>query len=211
MDTMMLFLADLSDQDLLARTMQLAADERQATALLIAHLAELDARRLYLAEGYSSLFTYCTEVLRLSEHAAYGRIEAARTARRFPLVLEMLGEGSVTLTTVGLLAPHLTAENHRDLLDRARQKSKRAVEELIAGLAPRPPVPAVVRRLPGARWLHPPPRYPGGRRRWPRWRRSATKCSSRRGRRRMRSCGWRKTCCATRFRTAIWIRFSIGP
>jgi len=142
--------ADLSDQDLLARTLQLAADERQATALLIAHLAELDARHLYLAEGYSSLFTYCTEVLRLSEHAAYGRIAAARAARRFPLLLEMLGAGSVTLTTVGLLAPHLTAENHRDLLDRARGKSKRAVEELIAKLHPEPPVPAVVRRLPAA-------------------------------------------------------------
>src|SRR3990170_1357798 len=150
MDVMMLSLADLSDQDLLARTMQLAADERQATALLIAHLAELDARRLYLAEGSSSLFTYCTEVLRLSEHAAYGRIAAARAARRFPLLLEMLGAGWVTLTTVGLLAPHLTTENHGNLLDRARGKSKRAVEELIAGLAPQPPVPAVVRRLPAA-------------------------------------------------------------
>ncbi len=142
--------AELSDQDLLTRTRQLAADERQATALLIAHLAELDARRLYLAEGYSSLFTYCTEALRLSEHAAYGRIEAARAARRFPVILEMLGGGSATLTTVGLLAPHLTAENHRDLLDRARGKSKRAVEELLAGLYPQPPVPALVRRLPAA-------------------------------------------------------------
>src|SRR3990170_3613822 len=152
MDTTMLSSpAELSDQDLLARTMQLAADERQATALLIAHLAELDARRLYLAEGYSSLFTYCTAVLRLLEHAAYGRIEAARAARRFPLVLEMLAEGAVTVTTVGLLAPHLTAENHRDLLERARGKSKRAVEELIAGLVPQPPVPAVVRRLPAGR------------------------------------------------------------
>src|SRR3989304_2522305 len=75
--------------------------------------AEGDARRLHLAEGYSSLFTYCTEVLRLSEHAAYGRIEAARAARRFAVILEMLSEGSVTLTTVGLLAPHLPAENHQ--------------------------------------------------------------------------------------------------
>ena len=151
MDTMMLSTpADLSDQELLARTLQLAADERQATALLIAHLAEVDARRLYLAEGYSSLFTYCTQVLRLSEHAAYGRIEAARAARRFPLVLETLTDGLVTLTTVGLLAPHLTAENHRDLLDQVRGKSKRAVEVMLAELAPRPSVPTVVRRLPVA-------------------------------------------------------------
>ena len=144
-------LAQISDQDLLTRVTQLAAEEREATALLIAHLAELDARRLFLAEGYSSLFTYCTEALHLSEHAAYSRIEAARAARKFPALLEMLGEGSLTLTTVGLLGPHLTAENHQDLLDKARFKSKRAVEELIAGLCPQPPVPAIVRRLPAAR------------------------------------------------------------
>jgi len=90
------------------------------TALLIVHLAELDARRLYLFEGYSSLFAYCTEVLRLSEHAAYGRIEAARAARRFPVLLEMLADGSVTLTTVGLLASDLTAENHENPVQSSR-------------------------------------------------------------------------------------------
>jgi len=42
-------LAHLSDQELLAQVTRLAAEERQATALLIAHLADLDARRLYLA------------------------------------------------------------------------------------------------------------------------------------------------------------------
>ena len=55
--------------------------ERRATAALVASLAELDERRLYLGEGYSSLFTYCTQCLRLSEHAAYSRIEAARERR----------------------------------------------------------------------------------------------------------------------------------
>ncbi len=138
----------LSNHELLARVKSLAQAEREATAVLIAHLAELDERCLYLAEGYSSLFMYCTQVLHLSEHAAYGRIEAARATRKFPLLLELLSEGSVTLTTVGLLAPHLTAENHQDLLGRARYQSKRAVEELIARLCPQPPVPAVVLRLP---------------------------------------------------------------
>lgn len=87
--------AQLSNQELLAQVKRLAAREREATAILIAHLAELDERRLYLAEGYSSLFAYCTQVLHLSEHAAYGRIEAARIVRRFPVILEMLEQGSV--------------------------------------------------------------------------------------------------------------------
>lgn len=73
-------LAHLSDAELIAKVRELAGSERHATARLIALLAELDARRLYLGEGCSSLFTYCTQALHLSEHAAYGRIEAARAA-----------------------------------------------------------------------------------------------------------------------------------
>jgi hypothetical protein len=141
----------LSDTALLAEVKGLADRERLATAWLIAALAELDARRLYLGEGCSSLFTYCTQVLRLSEHAAYGRIEAARAARRFPLILDLLTDGSITLTAVGLLSQHLTPENHRDVLAAARRKSKREVEELLAGLASRPDVPTAIRKLPRAK------------------------------------------------------------
>ncbi len=140
--------ARLSNTELVARVKHLTARERQAMASLIAHLAEMDRRRLYFAEGCSSMYTYCTQVLHLSEHAAYGRIEAARAARRFSLVLERLREGSVNLTTVGLLAEHLTSENHRQLLDTARHKSRRQVEELVAQLRPQPAVPGSVRKLP---------------------------------------------------------------
>src|SRR5262245_18874717 len=94
-----------------------AANEREATARLIALLAEMDGRGLYLQQGYSSLFVYCTRCLHLSEHAAYGRIEAARASRKFPLVLDRLADGSITLTTNCLLSNHLTSDNHRHLLD----------------------------------------------------------------------------------------------
>ncbi len=140
--------AQLSDQALLAQVQDLAQREREATIALIVHLAELDGRRLYLAEGYSSLFKYCTDVLHLAEHATYNRIEAARAVRRFPVLLEHLAAGWVTLSAVRLLAPHLTTENHRDMLARARQKSKREIEELVARVHPQPPVPDVVRKLP---------------------------------------------------------------
>jgi hypothetical protein len=83
--------ASFSDIDLLAEIKRLARDEREATARLVAFLGELDARRLYPGEGCSSVFAYCTQVLHLSEHAAYGRIEAARAGRRFPIILERLG------------------------------------------------------------------------------------------------------------------------
>ena len=141
----------LNDRELLAEVKRLTECERTATAQLIAALAELDDRRLYLGEGCSSLFTYCTQVLHLSEHAAYGRIEAARAARRFPVILALLARGDITLTAVGLLAPHLTSQNHAALLREAHHKSKRDVERMVACLRPQPPVPAMVRKLPSPR------------------------------------------------------------
>jgi hypothetical protein len=140
--------AHLSNEALLAEIKSLAARERYATAAMVASLAELDERRLYLGEGCSSLFIYCTQVLHLSEHAAYGRIEAARAVRRFPPILELLADGALTLTTICLIAPHLTAENHAKVLESARYKSKRDVEHLVVALRPQPAVPSSVRKLP---------------------------------------------------------------
>ena len=148
MATSALSFADLSDNDLLAAVHRLAVDERRVTANLIASLAELDARRLYLAEGCSSLFTYCTQILHLSEHAAYGRIEAARVTRKYPVAFERLEAGDITLTTIGLLAPHLTPDNHQHLIEAARHKSKREIEHLVATRRPQPRVPSTVRKLP---------------------------------------------------------------
>lgn len=99
--------ADLSDNEVLAASVRLAGAERHATAELVVVLMEMDARRLYLGDGFSSLFTYCTGALHLSEH---------------------LAEGSLTLATICLLSPHLTHENHAELLATAKHKSKREVE-----------------------------------------------------------------------------------
>jgi hypothetical protein len=141
--------AALSNQDLLARLEVLAGKEREAPAELVAHLAALDGRpALYAARGYGSLFSYCTQALRLSEDAACSRIEAARACRRFPLILELLASGSLTLTSVRLLARHLTVENHESVLAKARNRRRHEIEALVAELAPRPDLPSAVRKLP---------------------------------------------------------------
>ena len=137
----------LSDAELVAAVKALAASERHAVQLVV-HLAEMDARRLYLGEGCSSLFTYCTQVLHLSEHAAYAGIEAARAARRFPALLEAVASGALHLTAVNLIAPHLTADNVERLIAAATHKTKRDVEEVVAALRPQSPVPSSVRKLP---------------------------------------------------------------
>jgi hypothetical protein len=139
--------ATLSDTDLLARLPLLAGQARENTVEMVAHLSELEVRGIHLAEGYGSLFAYCTNALRLSEHEAYNRVVAARLARQSPVILDGLGDGSLNLTTVRLLAPLITAENHREILARAAGRSKREVEALVASLAPQPDVLPRIRRL----------------------------------------------------------------
>src|SRR6266850_4015141 len=141
----------LSDRDLLARIGVLAGREREATVELVAHLAALDARpALYAAKGHGSLFTYCTEVLLFSEDATCNRIQAARACRDFPVILDLLASGAMSLTSVRMLRPHLTSENHEAVLARASGRSRREIEALVAELAPRPDVPSSVRKLPTA-------------------------------------------------------------
>lgn len=142
--------SQLSDAELVDEVEKLARSERRTTALLVAHLAELDARRLHLRAGYPSLFVYCTQVLRLSEGGAYNRIEAARAALKYPVVLELLSEGALNVATLRLLSPHLTASNHVDLLAEASNKTKREVQALLARRFPQPDVAASVRKLPSA-------------------------------------------------------------
>jgi len=138
----------LDNAELTAELSRLARCEREATAALIVHLAEFDARRLFEGAGYPSLFKYCMAVLHLSEDAVYNRIKAARAARDYPVIIERLESGALSPTTVRLLAPRLTPENHHELLAAASGKGKRAVEELLARRFPQPDVPARVRKVP---------------------------------------------------------------
>jgi hypothetical protein len=117
---------------------------------LLAHLAEFDARRLYLPTAYPSMFAYCVHELRLSEDAASKRILAARVARRFPVIFEALAAGRLHLTAVGLLAPHLTPENAAELIAGASHLTKPEIEELLARRFPRSEVMGLVQALPAS-------------------------------------------------------------
>jgi len=140
--------SNVSDDELLCRLAELLQKSRRVEAELVAHIGEVDARRLYAREAASSMFVYCTERLNLSEHEAYLRIKVARHSREHPMLLEMLATGRLPLSAIARLAPHLTKSNREAVLSRAAGKSKREIEELIAELSPRPDVPATIRKLP---------------------------------------------------------------
>jgi hypothetical protein len=117
------------------------------TAELLEHIAEFDARRLYVEDGYPSMYAYCVGELHMSDDAAYKRIQAARAARKFPAIVEAVAEGRLHLSAICLLAAHLKPENSDELLAAATHRTKAQVEQLIADRFPRPDIPDQIRAV----------------------------------------------------------------
>ena len=134
----------LADGEVLKGCIAAHARERQLTAEVLAYLAEIDRRRLYLSEGYSSLFVWCVEVLGLSEQSAFKRIRVARASQAIPGLCPAIADGRLNLSTATLLAPHLTTGNAEELIAAVVRKRREDVEKLLAERFPQPDVPTLI-------------------------------------------------------------------
>ena len=143
-------LTHVPDPVLLRDLRSLLARERATTAELLAHLAEVDNRRLYAVAGHPSMFAWCVEELHLSEDSACKRIRAARAARQFPALFAMLADGRLHLSAMVMLAPYLTPENAEEFLAAATHQSKAGIEQLLAEWFPRPDLPVRIEVLAAA-------------------------------------------------------------
>ena len=123
----------LSDDALLDRVEELAKKERRVTFNVIMHLGEVERRRIYLREGDATMFDYCTGRLGYSESAAYRRIKSYRCIRDFPQVAGLLERGTLTVSTVAMLARVINRENSEMLLEACSGKSQREVGRIVAG------------------------------------------------------------------------------
>ena len=140
------------------RLTELVTQDRRVEADLVAHIGEVEERRLFAKRAFPSMFAYCTRALHLSEAEAYRRITVARAARRYEGLLDMLRDGRLHLTGMALIVRVLKQENCHSVLVRATHRSKREIQMLVAELSPRPDVPVVIRKLPQRRLA---PAFPG--------------------------------------------------
>jgi HNH endonuclease len=146
-----LTLQAVPDDELLKRLVELVSQSRRVEADLVAHIGEVDERRLFARQAFPSMFAYCIESLHLSEAEAYRRITVARVARKHPAILKALRDGRLHLSGLVRLMPLVNADNCTALLERASHLTTRQIEHLVTELAPRPDVPSVIRKLPQKR------------------------------------------------------------
>src|SRR5215469_11766104 len=141
-------LTDLSDGQLLDSLEALCGHGRVVLARLLAHLVEVEERRLQLEAACPSMFQFCVQRLGMSEDEACRRIHAARLARRFPGLLVRIERGDLTLSTMALLQNALTEASYEELVEAAAGKTKGEVQTLLAKRSPKPDVPAAITTIP---------------------------------------------------------------
>jgi hypothetical protein len=125
-------LTHLDDDSLLQGFAAHAAQERSTTAALLAHIAEIDARHLYLRNGFESMRAYCMHALHLSEDAAAKRLQVARLARELPALFPAIADGRLHVGAVRVLATRLTSANVEELILAAANHSIAEIEVLLA-------------------------------------------------------------------------------
>jgi hypothetical protein len=140
-------LRDVSDEKLEASLSRLLGAGARLEARVVAHLAEVDTRRLHLTVGCSSLYDYCRKRLGLSDYEAFARIAAARVARKYPVAFEMLERQQLHLTAVCEVREFLTAQNHRELLTEISGKTKLQIREILARRFPQADLPSSLKKL----------------------------------------------------------------
>jgi hypothetical protein len=129
-------LSALPDSTVLHDLNALVAVDHLTVAKVLAHLAEVDRRRLYASVGYSSMFAYCVEELGFSEDVTCVRLDVARRAREFPGLLSAIAQGRLHLSGARMLLPHMTRENNEDLIANATHRTRRQIEILLADRFP---------------------------------------------------------------------------
>ena len=141
-------LSDLSDDEVLRGAREICAEGNRVTARLLAHLIEIEERRLDLRSACPSLFEFCVERLGLSERTASRRVATVRIVKRFPRLLGWIERGELHTSTLELVRDHLTEDNLDERIAAVAGKRNREVLELIARWAPRPDVRATITELP---------------------------------------------------------------
>jgi hypothetical protein len=99
-------------------------------------LARAERLRIHIYFGCATLMEYLERRVGYSAHAARERIRVARSLAALPVTAAELAKGNLSFSTVRELSRVATPDTEASWVDRAKFKTCREVEEMVAGRAP---------------------------------------------------------------------------
>lgn len=116
---------------------QAASELKQKEVLLIRALQEVDENLVYRYLGFSSLYQYCLQALKLTEGQSMTYISVARKSKHLPQLQEALNKGEVTVSKVSRVVSVMTPDNQTQWLDLVKTSTKYEIEKAVAKVNPR--------------------------------------------------------------------------
>ncbi len=103
----------------------------QTNVALIEILQKVIQKNVFVELGYSSLFNYCTDALKLSHDTAYSLWKIAAKGLEVPELKERIARGTISISNARKIVPHITRENSEVWLEKAQTLSQRELEKEI--------------------------------------------------------------------------------
>lgn len=114
------------------KALQVAHQYKLLEIELIKILQEVDRLKVYYKLGYSSLFKYCTDCLKLSEATSYMFINVSRKASEVPRLQAEISKGHITVSKAKKITSVLTRENQDHWLRLAKEAPQAKLEREVA-------------------------------------------------------------------------------
>ena len=100
----------LSNFDLNENILNLAKSERKITHQILLYINEIELRKLYLSEGFNSMFDYLVKKVGYCESAAYRRLSSARLLQELPEISSRIELGILNLSQLSQVQTALKQE-----------------------------------------------------------------------------------------------------
>jgi|GEM_PF-596775 len=116
--------------------MQLAEKYLQCERELLLVLQDISAKKLFIDWGYSSLYDYCRQALKLSEAQAYNFVAVSRQCLKIPALQKAIQSEQINLSRAKRILPVLDVENAAQWIEKAATMDQRQLEREVAAENP---------------------------------------------------------------------------
>ncbi len=132
-------LCSLHDQALKLSRQYLACEKE-----LLEILVKIDAKKVYLEQGYASLTEYSQKALGLSRDVSWNLVTIVHKSKAVPELKHAVQMGVIPLSKARQIAPHLTKENSQKFIALAQAMPREKLQEALAKECPM--IPSVEER-----------------------------------------------------------------
>jgi hypothetical protein len=120
----------MSDEELHCSAIRAARLDREAQLVTLAHLMEVESRRLFSKLGFSTMFSYAVQGLGFSEPAAGQRVQAMRLAQSIPLAHRKLQSGEMSISSAAMVQRFIRKEEKANQRVWSSDEKERMIAEV---------------------------------------------------------------------------------